>query len=199
MKPGYTTFIVPHFPILISFKLTDTILIKPQQVSPEATEYYPATSSSPLNFAFQLIPLNPWKQLSLTTSGFIYVISLYRPNQLFYLIYLSTIRSFCENQPAPPNWWSLIFGGNLNARYTSWLDSYVNNYNRQLRYWLTSNPTARNITHFSPVVPTYNVRNYYSYLDHFLNSNNINVNPNLNTFPFLETLPGISDHWYHYP
>lgn len=57
----------------------------------------------------------------------------------------SIISSFCAGQLRPSGkLWSLICGGRLNIRHTSWCDSYN-----------TTSPVARNISYSSPALPPY--------------------------------------------
>lgn len=95
--------------------------------------------------------------------------------ELFNLNCISTTK-FCLTCKS----WSLILRGDLNARHSSWLDSYLGYNGRKLHPWLTTYPATR------PFVR--------SYPYDFLITSSINIIPSRNSILFFESVLRTSYH-----
>lgn len=78
--------------------------------------------------------------------------SFYCPNSLFDPNRLSTVKSVGLDQlRSTGKLWSLILGGELNARHISWLNSYIKNDGQKLHRWLITFPASHSSLNFRKI------------------------------------------------
>lgn len=92
------------------------------------------------------------------------------------------------------NNWSLIMGGDFNAKHTEWNNKNICAQGRSLHQWMTNNGIARNICIESTIESTYRRGTYTSVLDFFIIHATLDIR-RCNNYPnHLEALDFDSDH-----
>lgn len=114
MGPSTSTFSKP----------ADTIHFKPSYLLPEAQQSSSTTSSTLQNSSFPLTSLNPWRWSSCQPESHLGTHISFP----FIILNKTTIQMTSPSSaPSARKSWALILGCDLNARYTSKFNSYVNN------------------------------------------------------------------------
>lgn len=149
------------------------------------------------NIKHEKINITPWQLKTLectavlvyTSSIPVCIISIYRHELHTDLIAdLEKITDECHR-----NNWSLVMGGDFNARHPDWHNTTSCSLGRQLAQWMLSNSIARQINIESPADPTFLRGAYTSILDFFIISSSVTVRHDQNS-TVLKTISYDSDH-----